>query len=113
MTITKISPKVEFLNKWKPRLKIWFKHKEFENDLSDLVHWVFEYTWRECEKSTSETNALKFAFWIQNNFYKPYGLPNNWILEKSPADLLSDDNIFTTEELYDIFLKNKNETNNT
>ncbi len=46
----KKSKKYIFLDKWKSKLTP-SDYEDFENDVFELINWVFELSWKECEKS--------------------------------------------------------------
>jgi len=54
-------------------------------------------------KKPNKDECIKFTKWIQNHWYMPYSKPNEWVLKRNESDLLSDDKIYTTEELYGFY----------
>ena len=56
-------------------------------------------------KEEQTNDAIEFAEWIAENQYTHFGFPtaHKWMCEKE-----GDDNTYTTQELYTLFLNTKN-----
>ena len=52
----------------------------------------------------AKKECISFAQWINNTWWTPQGLPDQWLLKANPADIKSKDIVLTTEELYQRYI---------